>query len=145
MFCFWGGILKINIHFFFTLATRGRLYHPVCVLKFKLSQERAGIGPDLRKRARLWKTWQLPSGACGWRRVGVGSRRKRMWWSHLKYRSSHINTTRSAGCHRVLSFIVNKKEGTDVAPSMSASTRCWDTCFPCDTASHFKQTTSSGA
>lgn len=47
MICFWGGVLKkkVNrqIHFFFTLATRGRLYHPVCALKFKISQKGLGL------------------------------------------------------------------------------------------------------
>ena len=79
MFFFWGCIftkwINKQIHFSFTLATRGRLYHLVCTLKFKISQESAGIGPDWGSGWGYGRTWPLPWGACGWRIVGVGPRR----------------------------------------------------------------------
>lgn len=128
-----------------TLATRGRLYHPVCAQTFKISQETAGIGPDSRRGWGSGKTWQLPSGAYGWSRVGVGHRRKLIWWSHLKYISNHINTTTGPLDATEFSLLLGiKRDETDVA-TINLSFHTVLRCFPYETSAPFKQTTSSGA
>lgn len=108
-YCFWEAYEEIWFTFF-ALATRGRLYHPLCPLTFKTPQEREAIGPDWGSEWGCIKSWQSPSGAQGIgkelvhkKRVSLG--RKQMWWSRLKCIANHIKTTTGPSDAQEFSFI----------------------------------------